>query len=47
MTGSEADLKKWLTKAQPVVNAISFAPCTFNYVYYQACEPVVPQPASP
>ena len=47
VTGSESDLQSWLTKAQPVVNSITFAPCAHRGGFFGACEPVLPPTASP
>ena len=36
VTGSESDLQSWLTKAQPVVNSITFAPCAHRGGFFGA-----------
>ena len=36
--GGEAALRAWMAKAQPVIDSITFAPCTFTHVAYRACE---------
>jgi hypothetical protein len=36
--GGQAELRAWLRKAQPVIDSITFAPCTHFHTFYQPCE---------
>ncbi len=38
--GDQAELEAWLRKAQPVIDSITFAPCTHAHIFYQPCEDV-------
>jgi hypothetical protein len=38
VTGDAADLARWMAKAQPVVDTISFRPCAQGHVFSQPCE---------
>jgi len=36
--GGQAELEAWLRKAQPVIDSITFAPCTHQHSFFQPCE---------
>ena len=36
--GGEAALRAWMAKAQPVIDSITFAPCTFSHIAFRPCE---------